>query len=83
MAEMPEFISKGRGRKSQEYGNGYARRKLRCLLWRQWKRTFTRAKNLMKRGLEKLRAEIGNEWTQRVVECGSITFKRSIPEILL
>lgn len=36
--------------------DGWLRRKLRCLLWRQWKRTFTRAKNLMKRGLEELRA---------------------------
>jgi RNA-directed DNA polymerase len=36
--------------------DGWLRRKLRCLLWRQWKRPFTRAKNLMKRGLEKLRA---------------------------
>lgn len=36
--------------------DGWLRRKLRGLLWRQWKRPFTRAKNLMKRGLEKLRA---------------------------
>jgi RNA-directed DNA polymerase len=36
--------------------DGWLRRKLRCLLWRQWKRPVTRAKNLMKRGLEKLRA---------------------------
>jgi RNA-directed DNA polymerase len=36
--------------------DGWLRRKLRCLLWRQWKRPFTRAKNLMKRGLEKLRS---------------------------
>lgn len=36
--------------------DGWLRRKLRCLLWRQWKRPFTRAKNLMKRGLQELRA---------------------------
>src|SRR5215468_2718738 len=36
--------------------DGWIRRKLRCLLWRQWKRTFTRAKNLMQRGLEESRA---------------------------
>jgi RNA-directed DNA polymerase len=36
--------------------DGWLRRKLRCLLWRQWKRPFTRAKSLMKRGLEELRA---------------------------
>jgi len=34
----------------------WIRRKLRGLLWRQWKRPFTRAKNLMKRGLEEARA---------------------------
>ncbi len=36
--------------------DGWIRRKLRCVLWRQWKRTFTRAKNLMKRGLAEVRA---------------------------
>ena len=34
----------------------WIRRKLRCVKWRQWKRVYTRAKNLMKRGLEKDRA---------------------------
>ena len=36
--------------------DGWLRRKMRCLLWRQWKRSFTKARNLMKRGLDKLRA---------------------------
>jgi RNA-directed DNA polymerase len=36
--------------------DGWLRRKLRCILWRQWKRPFTRAKNLMKRGLGEDRA---------------------------
>lgn len=36
--------------------DGWIRRKLRCILWRQWKRTYTRAKNLMKYGLQKDRA---------------------------
>ncbi|MHB1750518.1 MAG: group II intron maturase-specific domain-containing protein [Acidithiobacillus sp.] len=31
--------------------DGWIRRKLRCILWRQWKRSYTRAKNLMKAGL--------------------------------
>jgi len=30
--------------------DGWIRRKLRCLLWRQWKRPFARATALMKRG---------------------------------
>lgn len=34
----------------------WIRRKLRGLLWRRWKRVKTRAKNLMKRGLDKERA---------------------------
>jgi RNA-directed DNA polymerase len=36
--------------------DGWIRRKLRCILWRQWKRTFRRAKNLMRRGLNEVRA---------------------------
>jgi RNA-directed DNA polymerase len=36
--------------------DGWVRRKLRCVLWRQWKRAQTRARNLMKRGLTEERA---------------------------
>nr|WP_198409482.1 group II intron maturase-specific domain-containing protein [Limnochorda pilosa] len=36
--------------------DGWIRRKLRCLLWRQWKRSRTRARNLMQRGLAEERA---------------------------
>ena len=36
--------------------DGWIRRKLRGVIWRQWRRTITRAKNLMQRGLDKLRA---------------------------
>jgi len=36
--------------------DGWIRRKLRCILWRQWKIPFTRAKNLMKRKLSEERA---------------------------
>jgi len=31
--------------------DGWIRRKLRCLLWRHWKRSYTRAKALQRRGL--------------------------------
>ena len=34
----------------------WLRRRLRCLLWRQWKRAYTRARKLMQRGLERTRA---------------------------
>lgn len=36
--------------------DGWIRRRLRCILWRQWKRPYTRAKNLMRRGLVEARA---------------------------
>lgn len=36
--------------------DGWLRRKFRCILWRQWKRSYTRARNLMKRGLKEERA---------------------------
>jgi RNA-directed DNA polymerase len=36
--------------------DGWVRRKLRCMLWRQWKRPSTRAKKLMRRGLTETRA---------------------------
>jgi len=40
----------------------WIRRRMRCILWRQWKRPRTRAKNLMKRGLpeEGARKSAGN-----------------------
>jgi RNA-directed DNA polymerase len=34
----------------------WIRRKLRCILWRQWKRPRTRAGKLIERGIEKVRA---------------------------
>lgn len=36
--------------------DGWIRRRLRCILWRQWKRPYTRARNLMRRGLTEERA---------------------------
>lgn len=36
--------------------DAWLRRRLRVILWRQWKRPFTRAKALMKRGLDEVRA---------------------------
>ncbi len=36
--------------------DGWIRRKLRCILWRQWKRPYRRARNLMKMGLDEERA---------------------------
>jgi len=36
--------------------DGWIRRKLRCILWRQWKRSLCRARNLMRRGFAEERA---------------------------
>jgi hypothetical protein len=36
--------------------DGWIRRRLRCLIWRQWKRCYARAKGLMKKGLSERRA---------------------------
>ena len=36
--------------------DSWIRRKLRCVLWRQWKRPYTRAQNLMRAGLPEERA---------------------------
>ncbi len=36
--------------------DSWIRRKLRCLIWRQWKRPLTRAKGLMRRGLQEVQA---------------------------
>jgi RNA-directed DNA polymerase len=36
--------------------DGWIRRKLRCILWQQWKRPRTRAKKLIERGIERGRA---------------------------
>lgn len=43
-------------KKALEEMDGWVRRKLRCILWRQWKRPYARAKNLMKAGLMEERA---------------------------
>jgi RNA-directed DNA polymerase len=36
----------------------WVRRKLRCILWRQWKRPKTRARELRRRGLDVERARL-------------------------
>jgi group II intron reverse transcriptase/maturase len=43
-------------KKALEELDGWIRHKLRCILWRQWKRPYTRATNLMKAGLPEERA---------------------------
>jgi RNA-directed DNA polymerase len=43
-------------KRALEDRDGWIRHKLRCVLWRQWKRPYARARNLMKRGLPEERA---------------------------
>lgn len=43
-------------KRALEERDGWIRHKLRCILWRQWKRSHARARNLMKRGLTEERA---------------------------
>jgi RNA-directed DNA polymerase len=45
-------------KKTFEELDKWIRRRLRCIKWRQWKRPYTRAKNLMKCGLDGKRAWI-------------------------
>ena len=43
-------------KRALEERDGWIRHKLRCILWRQWKRPYARARNLMQRGLTEERA---------------------------
>jgi RNA-directed DNA polymerase len=43
-------------KREMEELDGWVRHKLRCILWRKWKRPYARAKNLMKAGLTEDRA---------------------------
>ncbi|MEA1605318.1 group II intron reverse transcriptase/maturase [Pseudomonas spirodelae] len=44
------------GKRALETIDGWVRHKLRCVLWRQWKRPLTRARNLILLGLDEARA---------------------------
>ena len=50
------YFKLSEAKRALEDMDGWIRRKLRCILWRQWKRPYTRAKNLMKAGLTEERA---------------------------
>jgi len=43
-------------KRALEERDGWLRHKLRCILWRQWKRPYARARSLMQRGLTEERA---------------------------
>jgi hypothetical protein len=50
------YFGKSGVKKTFEDLDQWLRRKLRCILWRQWKRRYRRACELMKRGLDRARA---------------------------
>jgi RNA-directed DNA polymerase len=52
------YFRKAEVRKTFEDLDQWIRRKLRAILWRQWKRPWTRARELMRRGLDHVRAWI-------------------------
>ena len=56
LREWATYFRLAEVRNTFEELDGWIRRRLRAILWRQWKRVFTRAKNLMRLGLEKARA---------------------------
>jgi len=56
--------------------DGWIRHKLRTVLWRQWKRVYARAKNLMRAGIDEVRA-----W--RVVERRRFAHERRLSEVLV
>ena len=51
-----QYFKLNKVRKTFEELDQWIRRKLRCILWKQWKRNYTRARNLMNRGLDEVRA---------------------------
>jgi len=50
------YFSLSETRRTFEELDEWLRRRLRCMLWRQWKRTWTRFKRLRARGLDEVRA---------------------------
>ncbi|MBK5012126.1 group II intron reverse transcriptase/maturase [Pseudomonas sp. S60] len=50
------YFKLSQGKRALEELDGWIRHKLRCVIWRQWKRPFTRARNLMRLGLGEARA---------------------------
>ena len=64
--------------------DGWIRRKLRCILWRQWKRPYTRAKNLMKRGLSEARAwQSATNGRGPWWNCRGLSHERGFPKAIL
>ena len=65
--------------------DSWIRRKLRCLIWRQWKRPFTRAqRTCCSVGWTEAQArESATEWAWPLVECRGLAHARCLSQILL
>lgn len=50
------YFKLSQSKRAHEGLDGWVRRKLRCVLWRQWKRPYTRERNLTRLGLDGARA---------------------------
>ena len=60
---------------------GLIRRYLRCVLWRQWKRRYTRAKRMMKYGISEMRAwKSASNGRGGMVEFWHITYESGVPK---
>ena len=74
------YFRKAEVRSTFEELDKWIRRKLRCILWRQWKRPWTRARELLRRGLSHHRA-----WTSATngrgpwANAGSSHMHRAVP----
>jgi len=51
------------------------------MLWRQWKRSRTRAARLMQQGLDK--EQISGQWARGLVELRGIAHERSVSQEIL
>jgi len=50
------YFKLSQSKRSLEELDGWVRHKLRCVIWRQWKRPSTRARNLIRLGIDEARA---------------------------
>ena len=64
--------------------DGWIRRKLRCIIWRQWKRRVCPGKRLdEKRAWRKPRLGIGHKWQRPLVELRSLAHESGLSQEIL
>ena len=54
--QFPSYFKLSQSKRPLEELDGWVRHKLRCVIWRQWKRPSTRARNLIRLGIDEARA---------------------------